>query len=614
MSFLLFSLLLHCLIISDRLSQAQDDNIVTPASYPTQVPGTCGPAGTTDVFDCGADNGGCIPFSNVRDCKNDCTNGADELCGTGLTLCDVNVLGDSYRCGKCIGALVATCKDRLYQFLCTPSLYKCNNTLNCVLDEWLVDQDNNCGDWSDETNDTTPTTTCTCPAGLFGDGRILGTGCSIRLTTTTALTTTTSTTTTTTTSTTSTTSSTTTPTTTTTTTTPATTSTTSATTTPATTTTTSTTTESPAATTTTSLPTTTTTTTPTTTTTTASLSECVDQFQCVRGGCLPDSKVRNGAFDCPTVNDTSDETYCETVLTSCPAAPSENQCVYSWSTHQFACGCAETLTMPGTNKICIPRNDLPENCADIVMKNPDAQSGVETLYNKSCYNPRRPPCNFAAFCDQDTSEGGWTVLLRRANGTTNFDRTFDEYAAGFGPMENDDFYMGNTLANLMTSSVPHELLVYGMFVHTNKSFMIFYSNFTVASQEEGFAMHFNKIKLIVGTTANDMLQSNNLNFSAKDAGPVTGCARTRKGGWWWTSTCNPSGGALTVPLEASQFDVNVKGVFWEEKQLTGVALMLRPVGYVPPPGKDDPPVGSDGSRSFALRALCASLLAVLLVL
>jgi hypothetical protein len=93
-----------------------------------------------------------------------------SVCGTGLTLCDVNVLGDAYQCGKCVGtALIATCLDRRCKsngsrnacvpiflasvaFLCssTTSVFQCTTTMNCVLDDWLLDGSNECGDWSDE--------------------------------------------------------------------------------------------------------------------------------------------------------------------------------------------------------------------------------------------------------------------------------------------------------------------------------------------------------------------------------------------------------------------------------------------------------------------------------
>ena len=36
------------------------------------------------------------------------------------------------------------------------------------------------------------------------------------------------------------------------------------------------------------------------------------------------------------------------------------------------------------------------------------------------------------WCDLDSPDGPWIVFLRRFNGSTDFDRTFQEYSDGFG--------------------------------------------------------------------------------------------------------------------------------------------------------------------------------------
>lgn len=45
------------------------------ADYPTRVPGSCATNGNQS-FDCG--NGKCIPFTSVRNCIKDCSDGSDE--------------------------------------------------------------------------------------------------------------------------------------------------------------------------------------------------------------------------------------------------------------------------------------------------------------------------------------------------------------------------------------------------------------------------------------------------------------------------------------------------------------------------------------------------------
>ena len=48
---------------------------------------------------------------------------------------------------------------------------------------------------------------------------------------------------------------------------------------------------------------------------------------------------------------------------------------------------------------------------------------------------------FPAFCD--ISDGGWTVIQHRVDGTESFYRGWDEYKSGFGVIgQDDDYWMG----------------------------------------------------------------------------------------------------------------------------------------------------------------------------
>ncbi|XP_062578160.1 ficolin-1-like, partial [Saccostrea cucullata] len=55
-----------------------------------------------------------------------------------------------------------------------------------------------------------------------------------------------------------------------------------------------------------------------------------------------------------------------------------------------------------------------------------------------------------------TEGGGWTVIQKRQDGSTNFYRTWNEYKAGFGdPSKN--YWIGNDALHLLTKNRKHEL-------------------------------------------------------------------------------------------------------------------------------------------------------------
>ncbi|CAL4097618.1 unnamed protein product [Meganyctiphanes norvegica] len=72
-----------------------------------------------------------------------------------------------------------------------------------------------------------------------------------------------------------------------------------------------------------------------------------------------------------------------------------------------------------------------------------------------------PESPVLVFCDQTTQGGGWTAINRRDehyDEPIDFQRTFEEYAAGFGDI-NFDFYIGNEIVHSLTDATMNELWV-----------------------------------------------------------------------------------------------------------------------------------------------------------
>uniref|UniRef100_A0A7E4WA72 Fibrinogen C-terminal domain-containing protein n=1 Tax=Panagrellus redivivus TaxID=6233 RepID=A0A7E4WA72_PANRE len=124
---------------------------VATSDYPNHVGKRC----PFNQFDCTplSVDPECIPFAAVRDCIEDCSNGADENCGVNKTVCDIGIKRSGARCGKCVlvDEVRSHCIDQKWTGLCgEPNVVKCANTKNCIYIEWINDGEDDCGDGSDE--------------------------------------------------------------------------------------------------------------------------------------------------------------------------------------------------------------------------------------------------------------------------------------------------------------------------------------------------------------------------------------------------------------------------------------------------------------------------------
>ncbi|XP_020809142.1 fibroleukin-like [Drosophila serrata] len=66
--------------------------------------------------------------------------------------------------------------------------------------------------------------------------------------------------------------------------------------------------------------------------------------------------------------------------------------------------------------------------------------------------------SFEVACDQETHGGGWTIILRRIDGSEDFFREWKDYEEGFGRADGE-YFVGLAKLHALTSSVRQELLV-----------------------------------------------------------------------------------------------------------------------------------------------------------
>ncbi|KAK0414990.1 hypothetical protein QR680_011718 [Steinernema hermaphroditum] len=148
-----YGIAFHLPVLTFGLLFRFGDSVVEREAYAPHLNGRC----PFDQFDCDPSSKEkfCVPFTVVRDCFVDCPNGEDERCGLNQTMCDKELKDGSgvLMCGKCVlkKEINTKCLDRKWRHLCSEEgTFHCKTNQNCVPVDWLNDNEDDCGDGSDE--------------------------------------------------------------------------------------------------------------------------------------------------------------------------------------------------------------------------------------------------------------------------------------------------------------------------------------------------------------------------------------------------------------------------------------------------------------------------------
>ncbi|XP_067881674.1 angiopoietin-4-like, partial [Heterodontus francisci] len=95
--------------------------------------------------------------------------------------------------------------------------------------------------------------------------------------------------------------------------------------------------------------------------------------------------------------------------------------------------------------------NCPIDCASIYYNGVN-RSGVYTIVPSIGGLPTR------VYCDMDTAGGGWTLVQRRLDGTTDFNRGWKQYKEGFGELS-AEFWLGNDHIHDITSQGDYSLRI-----------------------------------------------------------------------------------------------------------------------------------------------------------
>ncbi|XP_076248236.1 protein scabrous [Calliopsis andreniformis] len=127
---------------------------------------------------------------------------------------------------------------------------------------------------------------------------------------------------------------------------------------------------------------------------------------------------------------------------------------------------------------------------------------------------------------------GWIVVARRIDGTFDFDRSWNDYAVGFGSPVSE-YWIGNEMLHKLTRDNCTRLRIDLLDIYGER-WRAEYDWFTVGSEETGYRLH---VDGYTGNATDAFSYQNGMAFSAKDRdmdASTTHCAANYHGGWWFS--------------------------------------------------------------------------------
>uniref|UniRef100_A0A672S5U2 Fibrinogen like 2 n=1 Tax=Sinocyclocheilus grahami TaxID=75366 RepID=A0A672S5U2_SINGR len=239
------------------------------------------------------------------------------------------------------------------------------------------------------------------------------------------------------------------------------------------------------------------------------------------------------------------------------------------------------------SKLSIPvRNRPAQDCADYITKS--RRNGVYRVM------PQPKSSMLPVFCDMESSGGGWTLIQHRFDGSTSFNRTWDEYKNGFGKLIGE-FWLGNDKIHLLTKAKNMSLRIEIEDFEGIREYA-HYDHFYVANESQQYCL---SISGYSGTAGNAMQFSKKYNHDQKlfttpdrdnDQYPSGNCGAYYSSGWWFDACMSAN---LNGRYYQSKYKGVRNGIFWgtwhnitmeyyptnDRQSFKTVKMMIRPKNY-----------------------------------
>ena len=221
------------------------------------------------------------------------------------------------------------------------------------------------------------------------------------------------------------------------------------------------------------------------------------------------------------------------------------------------------------------------DCSDLPSS---SVSGVFDLYLD-----HRGTRTVSSFCDMDTDDGGWTVILRRiphenARTALNFTRSLREYKIGFGE-PTGDFWVGLQNVHEWTKFRDYRLRIQLTDFKDEEGFAV-YDHFYVEGEQEGFKLGISGYSGDIGDSLSN--HGNSDNFTAdgmlfstydedRDTSHEINCSSFWGIGGWWFNRCSWANLMGPYRLPGSGDGIGINWHKWRNKEyIKAVTMMIKP--------------------------------------
>uniref|UniRef100_A0A3Q3NG73 Angiopoietin-4-like n=2 Tax=Mastacembelus armatus TaxID=205130 RepID=A0A3Q3NG73_9TELE len=184
----------------------------------------------------------------------------------------------------------------------------------------------------------------------------------------------------------------------------------------------------------------------------------------------------------------------------------------------------------------------PQDCTEIKALSPKASSGIYLIQPPSVQTP------FKVYCEMQ-ADGGWTVFQSRSGAAVSFERNWEEYKTGFGPLNKDHWLGLKKVFSLTQNKTKKWIMRVDLWDFEGGTAFAEYKDFRLGDEKSAFKLQVGKYKGNAGDAirgAYPGIDQNNYGFSTIDRDndgcspcifgdiAVNECTSSDSGGWWYS--------------------------------------------------------------------------------